>query len=59
MDLLNQLQKKLPTGTFSYDSETIDLPADFIVPFVTEIIGIITLAIAAIIETFPLLQGAQ
>ena len=95
-DLLNQLQEKLPTGTFSYDSETIELPADalsnilgrhfdiggeakdtfkaivggivggsgvlgiylfilpadFIVPFAAEIIGVIMLTIAALIKGF-------
>lgn len=95
-DLLTQLQKKLPTGAFSYDSESIELPADvlskilgrqydisgeakdtfkaivggivggsgvlaiylfvlpanFIVPFAAEIVGVITIAIAALIKGF-------
>ena len=95
-DLLTQLQKKLPTGAFSYDSETIELPtdalskilgrgvdisgeakdtfkaiagaviggsgvlaiylfilpADFIVPFAAQIIGVIMLTIAALIKGF-------
>lgn len=94
--LLTQLQERLPTGTFSYDSKTIELPtdalsnilgrqlgignqaketfqaivggivggsgvlaiylfvlpADFIVPFAAEIIGVITIAIAALIKGF-------
>lgn len=95
-DLLTQLQKKLPTGTFSYDSATIELPAealsnilgrtfnigdnakdtfkaivggivggsgilavylfvlpaDFIVPFAAEIIGVAMLTIASLIKGF-------